>query len=56
MYILFVSLTISAILGKVVSLPQLKQLLAQMSSPESEARRKIFDALGTVSTLQLLSN
>jgi hypothetical protein len=56
MYIFVVSLTLTAIPGKMVILLQIKQLLAQMSSPVSEACRKIFDALGTVSILLLLSN
>lgn len=56
MYILVVSLTLTAIPKKMAILLQIKHLLAQMWSPVSEARWKIFDTLGTVSILQPLSN
>ena len=49
MYIFVVSLTVTAIPEKMVILLQIKHLLEQMSSSVSEAHRKIFDALGTVS-------
>jgi hypothetical protein len=55
MHILVVSLVAIAISGKMVILIHVKHLFAQLSSPVSEARRKIFDVLGTVSILQLLS-
>jgi len=55
MYIFVFSPTLTAIPGKMVILLLIKHLWAQMSSPVSEARRKFFDALGSVSKLQLLS-